>query len=314
MDYWTDTDDSVYRPRYTIGELKKFSNFSYLNKQFVLSFNELDNNLVEITANVKDSSEVVRYVAKSLVLSAGTMGSARIVLRSLKKYGAKIPILTNTYTYMPSLNFNMLGVVPVDRRSSHGQLSLIYFSGTSKRGPVLSNFYSYRTLLTFKLLKEAPLPQRECLKIMRALMPIFGIITIFHRDSPAPSKYCVLHKAAGTDPDRLEIRYRSSEEDVKRYEASEREIKKFYRKLGCWPIKSIRRAPGSSIHYSGTLPMTKNDKELTCNAEGRLSGTRSVYIADGSVISPLPSIFPTFSIMAIADRVGTLLARRLRNE
>ena len=145
-------------------------------------------------------------------------------------------------------------------------------------------------------------------------MPIFGIITIFHKDSPSPSKYCVLHKAAGNGPDRLEIQYRSSEEDIKRYEASEREIKKFYRNLGCWPIKAIRRAPGSSIHYTGTLPMSKNNKELTCNAEGKLFGTRSVYIADGSAISPLPSIYPTFSIMAIADRIGTLLARRLRNE
>jgi choline dehydrogenase-like flavoprotein len=190
------------------------------------------------------------------------------------------------------MNFNMLGVAPEDRRSSLGQLSLVYFPDTSKRDPVVSNFYSYRTLLTFKLLKEAPLPQRECLRIMRALMPIFGIITIFHKDYPTTNKYCILRESEGT----------------------EKSIKKFYRKLGCWPIKSIRRSPGSSIHYSGTLPMSKENRDLTCDAEGKLYGTRAVYVADGSLISPLPSIFPTFTIMAMADRAGMLVAKKLKNE
>ena len=313
MDYWTDTDSSVYRPRYTIEELKRFSNFTYINERFVHSFKERDDNLVDITAGVGKGSNNETYTARSVVLSAGTMGSARIALRSLNKYDVRIPILTNSYTYIPSININMLGQVPRDRRSSHSQLSGIYYSDSSRRWPVLSNFFSYRSLLTFKLLKESPLPQRECLKIMRTLMPLVAIITIFHRDCPSSSKYCVLHKSTGNDPDRLEIQYRMSGEELRGIEADEKAIKGFYRQLGCWPIKAIRRAPGSSIHYSGTIPMSREERELTCNAEGRLYGTRSVYVADGSVISPLPSIVPTLTIMAIADRTGKLLGQKLKS-
>ncbi len=58
--------------------------------------------------------------------------------------------------------------------------------------------------------------------------------------------------------------------------------------------------------------MSREERELTCNGEGRLYGTRSVYVADGSVISPLPSIVPTLTIMAIADRTGTLLGKKLK--
>jgi choline dehydrogenase-like flavoprotein len=177
---------------------------------------------------------------------------------------------------------------------------------------VLSSLFSYRSLLTFKLLKEAPLPHRECLKIMRSLLNLFVIMTIFHRDNPSNLKYCVLHKAPIDEPEHLEIHYRNSDKELRGMEETERVIKRFYRKLRCWPIKSIRRAPGSSIHYSGTLPMTSEDRELTCDTEGRLSGTKSIYVADGSLISPLPSIALTFSIMAIADRIGTLLARKMK--
>ncbi len=311
MDFWTDTDDSVYRPQYTLDELKRFSNFSYINDRFVLSFTEKKENMVEVTARTKEGSEIERYHARAIVLAAGTMGSARIALRSLNKYDVKIPVLTNAYTYIPSINLNMIGKTAKDRRSSLGQLHLYYFHDLSASGPVHSSLFSYRSLLTFKLLKEAPLPQRECLRIMRSLLNIFVIMSIFHKDSPSDSKYCVLRKAPVNEPDHLEIHYRNSYNELLEMESTEKTIKRFYRKLGCWPIKMIRRAPGSSIHYAGTLPMSREDRELTCNTEGCLSGTRSVYIADGSLISPLPSIALTFSIMAIANRVGTLLAKKL---
>lgn len=314
MDYWADTDDSVYRPRYTLDELSRFDNFSYINNRLVISFKERNDSIVEVIARVKDVSETKRYLARTLIMSAGTIGSARIVLRSLERYNVPIPILTNPYTYIPSINFNMLSRATKDRRSSYAQLSALYFPDSSSRWPVLSSFFSYRSLLTFKLLKETPLPQREGLSIMRSLMSLFSIITVFHRDCPSSSKHCILRKSSGNDSDRMEINYKSSEEELGVIKADEKAIKHFYRKLGCWPLKAIRRAPGSSMHYSGTIPMSKEEKELTCNAEGRLFGTRSVYIADGSVISPLPSLLPTFTIMAIADRVGTLLARKLKND
>jgi choline dehydrogenase-like flavoprotein len=311
MDYWTDTDSSVYRPRYTIDELSGFDNFSYIHNRLVYSFAEKEDGTVEITAGLKDSDKTETYQSRAVILAAGAMGSARIVLRSLRKYDIRIPILTNMYTYIPLINRNMIGVKPRDRRSSLAQLMLLYFSGQSRRRPVVSCFFSYRSLLTFKLLKEGPLPQRESLNIMSSLMNLFGIITIFHRAEPSPSKFCILRRSADGIRDRLEIQYKSSEEEMRMIQRTQKAVRRFYRSLGCWPLKSILRAPGSSIHYSGTLPMTRGEHELSCDAEGRLSGTRAVYVSDGSVISPLPSIFPTFTIMAVADRIGTILARRL---
>ena len=101
MDFWADTDNSVYRPRYTLNELRRYSNFSYIRNRFVQSFREREDSSVEITAQVKNSSKIENHTARTLVIAAGAISSARIVIRSLKEYGSHIPILTNSYTYYP---------------------------------------------------------------------------------------------------------------------------------------------------------------------------------------------------------------------
>ena len=83
------------------------------------------------------------------------------------------------------------------------------------------------------------------------------------------------------------------------------------RKLGCIALKRIRPGNGSSIHYAGTFPISREDRPLTCDRDSRLRGTRSVYLADGSVFPWLPPKGLTFNIMANADRVGAILAERL---
>ena len=307
MEYWTDTDDSVYRPAYTLDRLRRRPNFSYLSGRLARAFRETEDGVI-VSAQGPQGPEEHR--AKALVLAAGTMGSARLVLASQDRYHTPLPILTNPYTYVPSLNLNMLGVRPRDRRCSLAQLSAVY--QPHDQGPSLQScFFSYRSLLTFKLLKEAPLAQRELLAVMRALMPLFAIVTFFHADRPSPYKYCLLRPGRGGEPDRMEIVYQQTRQEQRAIRRMESQALGFYRRLGCLPLKAIRRAPGSSIHYAGTLPLSDTDRPLTCDRWGRLHGARRVHVADGSLISPLPSTVLTLTIMALADRVGRRLSREL---
>ena len=85
-----------------------------------------------------------------------------------------------------------------------------------------------------------------------------------------------------------------------------------FRRLGCLPLKRIRPGNGSSIHYAGTFPISGEDRPLTCDRDARLRGTRAVYLADGSVFPWLPPKGLTFNIMANADRVGAIVAERMR--
>ena len=310
MDFWADTDRSVYRPRWTLDELQGFDNFEYLDRRFVLSFEERTRD-VEVLCRHADTGARESHHSRAVVLAAGAIGSARIALRSLGRYDHAVPILCNPYTYVPVVNLGMLGRAARDRRHSLAQLTAIYRPLPDSGHVVQAQYYSYRSLLLYKLIKESPLAYRESLRLMRMLVPLIGILGIHHEDRTTGAKTCVLRRGRSGEPDRLEIDYALDDAEERGQRAEERRLLSFFRHLGCWPLKRVQPGHGSNIHYAGTLPFSGDDKELTCEADGRLRGTRAVHLADGAVFPYLPAKGLTFTIMANANRVGSLLADEL---
>lgn len=309
MAYWADVDRSIYRPQWTLDELRRSSNFVYLHRRFVESFSERERRVIVHSIHA-DSGERERHEAGGLVLAAGSIGTARIVLRSLGRYDHPVPILCNPYVYSPMLNLGSFGRARRDRRHSLAQLTAMLEIVGARPYLVQAQVFSYRSLLTFKLMKESPLDYRDTLRIMRSLIPYLSILGIHHEDRPTSQKVCVLRRGEGGD--RLRIDYRPSEDETRIQRAHERRLLRCFRRLGCLPLTQVRPGHGSNIHYAGCFPMQSAERELTCDRSGRLRGTHSVYLADGSVFPWLPAKGLTFTLMAHADRVGALLAERLR--
>jgi choline dehydrogenase-like flavoprotein len=313
MAYWADMDRSIYRPQWTLEELRERAGFTYLDRRFVRGFAEADGR-VHVSAVHADSGAEETHEGAALVLAAGTVGSAWLVLRSLQRYDTPVPLLCNAYAYVPTINLGMLGRTPRDRRQSLAQLTaLVRIPGSGSPGRVVqAQLFSYRSLLTFKLMKESPLAYRESLRVLRLLIPNLAVLGIHHADRPASGKRCALRRGAGNAPDRLEITYRPSAEEERMHVEDERAVLRGFRRLGCLPLKAVRPGHGASLHYAGTFPMVPDgDDPLTCEVDGRLRATRAVYLADGSIFPWIPPKGLTFNLMAHADRVGVLLARRL---
>ena len=311
MDFWADANRSVYRPRWTLEELARFPNFKHIRRRFVVSFADRAGDGVDVVARIEGSDGIETHRGRALVLAAGTLSTARIVLRSLRRFGTRVPLLCNSHTYAPVINFGMLGREPRDRRHSLAQLTAIYCPKHACRVTVQAQFFSYRSLLAFRLLKDLPLPLREGLRVSRLLMPLLGILVIQYEDHRTPAKHCALRQGAEGSMDRLEICYELSPDEAGVGKAHQQRILRFFRQLGCWPIKTVHPGYGSSIHYAGTFPMTTEERELSCNGDGLLAGTRSVYLVDGSIFPYLPAKGLTFTMMANANRVATRLARKL---
>jgi choline dehydrogenase-like flavoprotein len=309
MAYWADLDRSVYRPQWTLEELERSPRFRYLGGRFVESFRE-EAGHVRLRARLVDTGTEEQHEAGALILAAGTIGTAWIVLRSLRRYEQGVPILCNPYAYAPTLNLGTLGRPIRDRRHSLAQLTCMLRSQGSDR-LVQAQVFSYRSLLTFKLMKESPLAHRDTLRIMRLLIPHFAILGIHHPDRATPHKRCALYRGAGGAPDRLRIDYAPDDAELRAQRSDERRMLRLFRRLGCVPLRTIRPGHGANIHYAGTFPMAPSGGELTCDLEGRLRATRAVYLADGSVFPWLPAKGLTFTLMAHANRVGRLVGRRL---
>lgn len=310
MSFWSDADESVWRPKYTLRELLRHSNFRYQRQVLVHSFQEQEKGGVIIHAKHLDTGEETQYQTKKLILAASTMGSARIVLRSLRQYEVRVPLLCNSYTYYPMLNLNMVGQQASERMHSLAQLSVVYQppdGGDTLHGRI----HAYRSLLSFKVIKMMPLPYREALRVMQAILSNLVILALDQADYPAPQKYCILHEQTNA-PDRLEVAYQMSEEVRSQHLAMEKRVVRLLRSLGCWTLKRVWPGYGISLHYGGTFPMTREDRPLTVDINHLLRGTQSVYLADGAVFPYIPAKGMTLSIMAMADRAGEQVCKALR--
>lgn len=312
MDYYTDVGQSVFRPAFAVEELQDLPNFRYMKPYLVERFAELGRgDGVQVHAKHTETGSVETFRTRRLILAAGTLGTARIVLRSLDRYGTPVPVLANPYTYVPCINTAMLGKVARDRRHSLTQLGFIFKPDASRESSAYGQAYSYRSLLLFKLAKESFLPVPAGFRISRELLNAFVIFGIHHEDRPSPEKHCVLCRRERGRDEGLEVNYRTDADTERRQTRTEKALLRGFRELGCWPIKRIRPGNGSSIHYGGTVPMAEEGGELTVTPSCRLRGTKSVYLADGSVLPYLPAKALTLTLMANAERVGTIVSEGL---
>ncbi len=309
MEFWADLDQSVYRPTFTLEELKKKQNFQYRERYLVERFEE-NNDGVIIHAFRPSSKTREQFSCSTAILAAGTFGTARIVLRSFNQYDRTIPIVSNPYTYVPMVNLSRLGKTDDASRYSLTQLCAVYQSDPDE-AILHAQLYSYRSLLNYKLIKEIPLPYRTSMEIVRMLLSSFCILGIHHEDRPSSEKYCLLRKGTAGTPDVLQIEFALDVATEQRQNYLELQMLKSFRKLGCYSLKKIRNGNGSSIHYGGTFPITPHPAEMTVTKDCLLRPTKRVYIADGSVFPYLPAKGPTFTMMANANRVGSYVRDHL---
>ncbi|HSY77008.1 MAG TPA: hypothetical protein VK890_09140, partial [Bacteroidia bacterium] len=124
MDFYTDNGDA-YRPSITVTQLKKQTNFQYLSNALVLSYSHNgDSVIVSYLDTATNEKKTIK--CKKLILCSGTLGTARIVLRSSPGDSKRLPILCNPYKYFTLLQLSQLGKVSNEPRTAFAQLALFH--------------------------------------------------------------------------------------------------------------------------------------------------------------------------------------------
>jgi choline dehydrogenase-like flavoprotein len=305
MDYYDNAEQDAWRPWITVSQLLKRTNFQYIGDRLVTRFQEHADR-VEVHALDMRTLRPHTYACRKLVLAAGTFGTARVVLRSREDFTRSLPFLCNPYTYLPSVVPSRVGKAMPDRRTGIGQLVLFHDPGGEKNDVAFAAMYTYRSLLLFRLLRETPLNFNDARIFMRHLLSGLVIVGIHHPDRPSPSKTLKLEKSSSITGDACAFTYTLTTDEQRRIDERERAYARTLRKLNAWPIKRVHPGHGSSIHYTGTLPFTEreNDRPHALAANGRLHGTKSVFVADGSGFTYLPAKSLTLSLMANAHLVA----------
>lgn len=309
MDFYSDNDRSAWRPWITVDKLKKESNFNYVGGLLVLSFKEFKT-FTELKCLEKVSNTIVIFKCRKLILASSTLGTSRIVMRSLGNESTKLPLLCNPYSYVPCIQPRFIGQAAEPQKLGFTQLSLFLDRENINTNVSVASLYSYQSLMLFRLMRHIPLNYKDARVIMRYLMSGLVIMGIHHPDHHTPHKSIrLIQDGSSPTDDRLEIFYSLDDKEKSLYAERESDFIKAMRKMGTYALKKIDPGFGASIHYAGTLPFSDDQRNFTLDPSGKLHGTKTVYVADSSGFKFLPAPGLTFTLMANAHNVATASMR-----
>ena len=300
MDFYSDQEQSAYRPWITVNDLKNKNNFSYIGNILVTNFSEQPDHVEVHCINTNSNASII-FKCKKLIIASGVLGTARIILRSVKQDNIKLPLLCNPYAYIPCIQPAMVGKEVEPKKIGFAQLSLFHDEQHTNFDVAMASIYSYQSLMLFRIIKEAPLNFVDAHIIMRYLMSGILIMGIHHPEKRTNLKHIELVRDADSPTgDKLKANYVLSASEKEIINIREKKFTKTMRSLGAYAIKRINPGNGSSIHYAGTLPFNKKNEPYTLSPSGKLNGTQNIYVADGSGFNYLPAKGLTFSLMANA--------------
>lgn len=300
MDYWVDAGKSVYRPQYTLEELRKFANVEYESGFVVESFIEKKNGISVLARSMHDGSLKI-FSCKKLILCAGAVNSARILLASNTQKDVVLPFIGKPHVFIPCLRLRSIGQAGDRERVSLCQLVIVEEKLNDGVSSSCAQLYSYRSMMLFRLLSAMPLPIPLALRVLRILSPSLVIADVRF---PGKNNNGSLKLSGSTVHITINDTHAAAvhTESVKAMQSA-------LRHLGLWAYKAMPLPPGSTSHYGGSIPRGEpGEYPFTVDEDCRLHGSENVFIADASVFRILPAKPHTFTIMANANRVGSLIA------
>ncbi len=262
------------------------------------------NDGVVVRARDLAGGETVTFAARQLVLAAGAINTARIVLRSRQDYRTQLPLLENPAMQFPLVLFRSLGRALDADAFGLVQLNMIWTKnpyGATLQGSIMELTSPMRA----EFYPNLPYSARANLPLLRTMLPAMLVLQIFFPGSSMVPARMSLRESGELriegHPNRIET-------------GGMKRLLALLWKMGAWSqLSRVVRVPtGHSIHYAGTLPMKETPADYECDRLGRLHGTRRVAIADSAAFTRLPAKNMSLGMMANAMRVAAAAAERLR--
>jgi choline dehydrogenase-like flavoprotein len=153
------------------------------------------------------------------------------------------------------------------------------------------------------LIQRLPLNLAASTQLFRAVHAALGLVNVNFRDTRREDNYVEL----SDDPSpRVCLRYSPAADEPARMAEAIGRITKALRSLRCVvpPGMTHVRPMGASVHYAGTLPMTRQAAPMTTTAFGQSRDIDNLFVVDGATFPFLPAKNITFTLMANAVRVA----------
>ena len=311
---WGCPHDALYVPEITLRSLLDHPAFTYLPQRLVRHFSADGSGRVQgLTCTCLDNGQREDIPLNHLILAAGTLSSARILLESLALRGERNltlnGLMDNRQILVPFVSPGLIGKPYPAESYQYHQLAM-GLTGDTPEAYVHGQITTLKTALLQPVIQTMPVPFRSAIYVARNLHAAMGVVNLNFSDTRRPDNSLTLSPGDGDAPHTLSIRYRPPADEKKRIRRAMSRTRSFLASLGAIvpPGQSHIRPMGASVHYSGTLPMVDSPRQpFQLSREGLLYGFDNLTVADGSGLPFLPAKNLTFTLMANGVRIAHAL-------
>jgi hypothetical protein len=293
-----------------LNECRSYENFEYRAGLYVDHFRfNTDGRIHQVVANSLIDGTREEIPTETLVLAAGTLSSSNIFLRSIYLDTGKAVtlrgLMDNRQILMPFVNWRMFGKQYNPDTYQYHQVA-IGIEGERPIDYIHGLVTTLKTAIVHPVIQTLPFDLKTSLSVFRNMHGALGLVNINFPDSRRDGNYLALEAAQRADETRLVIHYEPGAGEPERMASTLKVFRRVLAKLGCIAPESMTRPRpmGSSVHYSGTVPMSREYQQLSCSKECRSYDFPNLFFVDGTTFPDLPSKNLTFTLMANAARVA----------
>ena len=305
---WGCPHGALYTPLQTLQECRQFPGFEYIPGLEVTHFRiGAGSRAVSVVARAVDDGREHEFPVERLALAAGALLSTRIFLTSVFRHtGERIRLhglMDNRQILVPFVNLGMIGQTFAAESYQYHLLGMGLEAG-SRRDYIHAQITTLKTALTHPIIQRLPFDLATSTWVMRATHAALGIVNINFHDTRRDENYVELDNDGETP--RLRIHYAPQSGERARITDTIRRVRRVLRVLGCVvpPGMAHVRPMGASVHYTGTVPMTRAAAPLTTTEHCQSRDFENVFLIDGATFPFLPAKNVTFTLMANAVRVA----------
>lgn len=303
LEFWLPHLSHIYSPVMTLNKLIRESKLLYKEGLLVKRWSRQEGRLLVSAENVVNGESVI-LPCKKLVLAAGAVGSARLVLQTKKDTRTELTLLDNPALQFPFVLPCRVGAGLEKDAFGLTQLNMIYDS--SRYSNILQgSLLEVTSPSRAEFFRHFPWSARDNLRLIRYVLPALIVLQLFF---PADATSAATLKLTEDGSLRVKDGEFSLDPEIKK------DVLCLFRRLGALSISSlVLDVPrGQSIHYAGTLPMKEHPQEkYSCDRNGELAGEPGVFVVDGSVFPALSAKNYSLALMANAMRIADAVVERL---
>jgi choline dehydrogenase-like flavoprotein len=312
--FWGCPTDAIYSPAVTLRECLRHPSFDYRPGLLVTHFEYgSQGRVARMVAEEIETGKRQEFEADLYALAAGALTSSKIVLDSIYRATGRIErldgLMDNRQIHVPFLTPAMIGQVMSNASYQFHHLAF----GLDQPDPaeyVHGQITTLKSASIHPIVQSLPLDSRTALATFRSVRAGLGLANLNLHDRRRPESHLTIRPAPAGRTE-LVIDYLDDPSEPAAMASAIQRVKRALRRLGALVPPGMTRVlpKGVSVHYGGTMPMTRSRGRFTTSPEGRSHDFPNLIIGDGASFPFLPAKSLTLTLMANAHRIAAGLER-----